>query len=77
MIFDRLEVSVKLAWILPDSLASGVVFFGDVKFGETSVSNKLEGLVFEILLGRLAGYEIGFLVVSLLGLVIGFDIEES
>lgn len=77
MIFDRLEVSVKLAWILPDSLASRVVFFGDVKFSETSTSNKLKGLVFEILLGRLASCEIGFLVVSLLGLVIGFDAEES
>jgi hypothetical protein len=42
-----------------------------------STSNKLEGLVFEILLGRFASYEIGFLVVSLLGPVIGFDVEES
>ena len=77
MIFDRLEVSIKLARILPDSLASRVVFFSDIKFSKTSASNKLKGLVFEILLGRLASYEIGFLIVSLLGPVIGFDVEES
>ena len=68
---------MKLARILPDSLASGVVFFGDVKFGETSASDKLEGPVFEILPGRLASCEMGFLVVGPLGPVMGFDAEES
>jgi hypothetical protein len=77
MVFDRLEVVIELARVLVASLAGRIIFFGDIGFCESATSNKFEGLVFEIALGRLNIYEIGFLVVSPLGSVVGFYVEES
>jgi hypothetical protein len=77
VVFDRLEVVIELARVLVASLAGRIIFFGDIGFYKSATSDKFEGLVFEIALGRLNIHEIGFLVVSLLGSVVGFYVEES